>query len=68
MSELYDFREYAPDYVLVGEFGRWVDVHPQERLQAAGYELIESLGQYELFHRQACKLNPGSPDRQRHRY
>ena len=52
VSELYDFREYAPDYVLVGEFGRWVDVYPQERLQAAGYELIESLGQYELYHRQ----------------
>ncbi len=52
VSELYDFREFAPDYVLVGEFGRWVDVYPQERLQAAGYELIESLGQYELYRRQ----------------
>ena len=52
VADLYDFAALDPEYVLVGEFSRWVDVYPQERLAAAGYRLIESLGQYELYQRQ----------------
>ena len=52
VAELYDFREFAPEYVLIGEFSRWVGVYPQDRLAASGYELVESLGQYELYRRQ----------------
>ena len=51
VSELYDFTELDPEYVLIGEFARWVDVYPVERLQASGYELVETLGQYELYRR-----------------
>lgn len=49
VSELYDFTEFDPEYVLIGEFARWVDVYPVERLQASGYELVETLGQFELY-------------------
>uniref|UniRef100_A0A7C1FJ63 Glycosyltransferase RgtA/B/C/D-like domain-containing protein n=1 Tax=Caldilinea aerophila TaxID=133453 RepID=A0A7C1FJ63_9CHLR len=51
VAELYDFTELAPDFVLIGEFGRWVDVYPVERLQQAGYEQVEMLGQFELYRR-----------------
>lgn len=51
VSELYDFTELDPEYVLVGEFSRWVDVYPTDRLRAAGFELAETLGQYELYQR-----------------
>ncbi|HHY54411.1 MAG TPA: hypothetical protein GYA08_03135 [Chloroflexi bacterium] len=51
VADLYDFTELHPEYVLVGEFSRWVEVYPPERLQAAGYELVETLGQYELYQR-----------------
>lgn len=51
VANLYDFAGLNPEYVLVGEFSRWVGVYPVERLQAAGYELVESLGQYELYQR-----------------
>lgn len=52
VADLYDFTGLNPEYVLIGEFSRWVEVYPVERLQAAGYELVESLGQYELYQRQ----------------
>lgn len=51
VAALYDFTELNPEYVLIGEFSRWVEVYPPERLQAAGYELVETLGQYELYQR-----------------
>lgn len=50
VSELYDFDALSPDYVLVGEFARWVDVYPMGRL-SANYEPVTQLGQYELFRR-----------------
>ncbi|BCX02940.1 MAG: glycosyl transferase [Candidatus Roseilinea sp.] len=50
VSELYDFTALSPDYVLVGEFSRWVNVYPHERLQA-NYEPVTSIGRYELFKR-----------------
>ena len=51
-AEFYDFTELNPEYVLVGEFARWVEVYPPDRLEAAGYELVKTLGQYELYQRQ----------------
>jgi 4-amino-4-deoxy-L-arabinose transferase-like glycosyltransferase len=51
VSELYDFTELDPEYVLIGEFARWVDVYPVERLQSSGYELVETLGQFDLYRR-----------------
>jgi hypothetical protein len=49
VSELYDFRELQPDYVLVGEFGRWVGIYPEERL--GDFEEVASSGPYQLFAR-----------------
>ena len=49
VSELYDVTELDPESVLIGEFARWVDVYPIERLQASGYELVETLGQFDLY-------------------
>jgi 4-amino-4-deoxy-L-arabinose transferase-like glycosyltransferase len=51
VAEFYDFTELNPEYVLVGEFARWVGIYPPDRLQAAGYESVETLGQYELYQR-----------------
>ena len=51
VAELYDFTELAPDFVLIGEFSRWVNVYPVERLQQANYERVETLGQFELYRR-----------------
>jgi hypothetical protein len=51
VAELYDFTKLEPDFVLIGEFGRWVDVYPVERLQQAGYERVETVGQFELYRR-----------------
>ncbi|MCS6828884.1 MAG: glycosyltransferase family 39 protein [Caldilinea sp.] len=53
VAELYDFTELAPDFVLIGEFSRWVNVYPPERLQQAGYERVETLGQFELYRRRS---------------
>lgn len=52
VADLYDFAALQPEYVLVGEFSRWVDVYPPDRLAAAGYTLVKTLGQYELYQRQ----------------
>ncbi|HHW88049.1 MAG TPA: hypothetical protein GX400_17810 [Chloroflexi bacterium] len=51
VADLYDFTELNPEYVLVGEFSRWVAVYPPERLAAAGYAPVMTLGQYELYQR-----------------
>lgn len=51
VADLYDFTALNPEYVLIGEFSRWVDVYPQARLAAAGYRQVASLGQYELYQR-----------------
>ena len=45
----YDFvqTEY-PDYVLVGEFARWVDLYPTDLLEEH-YRLVTTIGAYELY-------------------
>lgn len=40
----------APDYVLVGEFARWVGMYPTERL-ADAYAPVATIGPYQLFAR-----------------
>lgn len=50
VSELYDFTALSPDYVLTGEFSRWVNAYPYEKLQAQ-YDFVTTVGQYELFQR-----------------
>jgi 4-amino-4-deoxy-L-arabinose transferase-like glycosyltransferase len=49
VAEVYHFvqTEY-PDYVLVGGIGRWVEIYPSELL-AARYELVTTVGNYELY-------------------
>ncbi|NLE45692.1 MAG: glycosyl transferase [Chloroflexi bacterium] len=48
-SQEYDFVEaHHPDWVLVGEFSRWVDVYPRDTLQT-DYRLVTSIGAYELY-------------------
>jgi 4-amino-4-deoxy-L-arabinose transferase-like glycosyltransferase len=48
-AQEYDFvHTEHPDYVLVGEFARWVDLYPTDLL-AARYRLVTSIGAYELY-------------------
>lgn len=45
----YDFvQTQSPDYVLVGAFGRWVQMYPADWL-AARYQLETTIGGYELY-------------------
>jgi hypothetical protein len=48
-SQSYHFMEpTAPEYVLVGEFSRWVNLYPTGQL-SAHYSLVTSIGGYELY-------------------
>ena len=48
-SQHYDFVQTAsPDYVLVGQFARWVDLYPSELLDTH-YRVVTSIGAYELY-------------------
>jgi 4-amino-4-deoxy-L-arabinose transferase-like glycosyltransferase len=45
----YDFLETErPDYVIVGEFGRWVDMYPPDKLQGLYRKLID-IDKYEIY-------------------
>lgn len=46
-SDEYDFREFNPDYVIVGPFGQYTNMYPQERL--SDYTLIETIGAYQIY-------------------
>ncbi len=47
-SAYYDFvQTEMPPYVLVGRFGRFVELYPPDAL--AGYELVTTIGEYELY-------------------
>jgi hypothetical protein len=49
VAESYAFVQTAhPEYVLVGDFGRWVEVYPVDLL-AARYTLVTRIGGYELY-------------------
>lgn len=48
-SENYHFVETErPDYVIIGEFGRWVNMYPQEKLNGI-YEKIVEIDKYEIY-------------------
>jgi 4-amino-4-deoxy-L-arabinose transferase-like glycosyltransferase len=53
VAQFYDFeRPAAPDYVLVGTFGRWVAAYPLQKLEQ-DYHLVASIGDYDLYQRDA---------------
>jgi 4-amino-4-deoxy-L-arabinose transferase-like glycosyltransferase len=58
VSELYDFAQQTPDFVLVGEFGRWVNVYPAERLE--GWKTVGEAGPYTLHGRPDADTAPAS--------
>lgn len=48
-SQSYHFVETEqPDYIIVGEFGRWVNMYPQEKLEGVYRKLVE-IDKYEIF-------------------
>jgi hypothetical protein len=48
-AQEYDFvQREGPDYVLVGEFARWVNLYPIDVLKAR-YRLVTRIGAYELY-------------------
>ncbi|MBI5667357.1 MAG: glycosyltransferase family 39 protein [Chloroflexi bacterium] len=48
--ELYDFHQQVnPQYVIVGEFGKYTNLYPPDRLQ--DYDLIHSVGAYDVYRR-----------------
>lgn len=48
LKGLYDFLEAAPDYILVGEFGKWTGLYPVEFLRRECV-LVASIGAYDLY-------------------
>jgi 4-amino-4-deoxy-L-arabinose transferase-like glycosyltransferase len=49
VAEAYRFVQAEhPDYILVGEFARWVNIYPADLL-AERYELVTTVGTYELY-------------------
>lgn len=49
-NELYDFRDTVnPDYVILGEFGKYTRIYPPQRLQ--NYERIYTVGVYDVYQR-----------------
>lgn len=53
LSARYDFmREKSPDYVLEGEFARWVQLYPAARLNER-YRLTKEIGAYRLYQRRS---------------
>jgi hypothetical protein len=52
-SQLYDFMQPAPpEYVLVGPFGRWVNLYPSSQLSTR-YKLSKSIDDYDLYQLQS---------------
>jgi hypothetical protein len=48
LSEYYDFRAYGAPYLLIGSFGRWVQVYDPEVVER-DYQMVVSIGSYELY-------------------
>jgi hypothetical protein len=48
-AEKYDFvQKEKPEYILIGQFSRWVNMYPTELLEK-NYQLQTTIGAYELF-------------------
>lgn len=48
LSEQYDFLELAPPFLLIGEFGHWVDIYDEDTVHKF-YVLEISIGDYDLY-------------------
>lgn len=49
-SSRYAFQDVVnPDYVIVGDFGKWSTLYPPEHL--TGYTLIQTIGEYDIYQR-----------------
>lgn len=49
VSDKYDFvQTQSPDYVLIGEFARWVNIYPLDTILSQ-YEQVTTIGAYELY-------------------
>jgi hypothetical protein len=47
----YDFiQTEKPEYLLLGEFSKWTSIYPEKSIQQ-NYELVQSFGEYDLYHR-----------------
>lgn len=44
----YDFRQFNPDYIVVGRFARWTGLYPRDFLER-GCRRLAAIGEYELF-------------------
>lgn len=48
-SQTYDFvTQYSPPFLLIGKFGRWVEMYPASLIQSR-YRRLTTLGAYELY-------------------
>jgi 4-amino-4-deoxy-L-arabinose transferase-like glycosyltransferase len=49
LKEIYDFQQDGrPAYILVGDFGRWIQIYPSDILMAQ-YKRVVQIGSYELY-------------------
>jgi len=47
----YDFvQTNHPEYLLTGEFSKWTDIYPLDKL-TGNYELVQTFGEYDLYQR-----------------
>jgi len=45
---VYDFRQFEPDYLIVGRFARWTELYPPDFLEHK-CALVKSIGDYDLY-------------------
>jgi len=51
VSDFYNYLETEnPEYVLIGDFGGWIELYPSDDL-AEEYYLIMTIGSYNLYDR-----------------
>ena len=51
-NEQYDFNDYTdPEYVITGAFSNRAEIYPTSQLN--NYELVQSIGAYDIYHRKA---------------
>ncbi len=50
-SDTYDFRDYSPDYLVIGAFGKYTGLYPDDRL--SDYELMATIGSYDVYRKRS---------------
>lgn len=50
LSQYYDFLQYNAQYLLIGDFGRWIHLYDPKAVEQH-YELCTSIGGYELWNK-----------------